>query len=108
MSEEGQALCFMAGANSIFAGDKLLTTPNPEFNNDLALFNKLGLVPMKAYKKGDKPKINEAYKEGPESKEKIKWSRPGHKIERNEQAKQKSKEAKKDFQPRKVSSVKEL
>lgn len=108
MSEEGQALCFMAGANSIFAGDKLLTTPNPEFNNDLALFNKLGLVPMKAYKKGDKPKINEVYKEGPESKEKIKWSRPGHKIERNEQAKQKSKEAKKDFQPRKVSSVKEL
>ncbi|PCH91033.1 MAG: biotin synthase BioB, partial [Bacteroidetes bacterium] len=32
MSDEGQALCFMAGANSIFAGDKLLTTPNPDFN----------------------------------------------------------------------------
>ena len=102
MSDEGQALCFMAGANSIFAGDKLLTTPNPEFNNDLALFDKLGLVPMKAYKKGDKPKINEAYKEAPESKEKIKWSRPEHKIERNEEAKQKGKEV------RKVTSVKEL
>ena len=51
MSDEGQALCFMAGANSIFAGDKLLTTPNPDFNGDLDLFNKLGLVPMKAYKR---------------------------------------------------------
>eukprot|EP00611_Tribonema_gayanum_P012041 TRINITY_DN2253_c0_g1_i11.p2 TRINITY_DN2253_c0_g1~~TRINITY_DN2253_c0_g1_i11.p2 ORF type:complete len:356 (-),score=136.45 TRINITY_DN2253_c0_g1_i11:455-1522(-) len=43
-SEGEQALMFMAGANSIFNGDKLLTTPNPEFNADTALFNKLGLV----------------------------------------------------------------
>lgn len=108
MSDEGQALCFMAGANSIFAGDKLLTTPNPDFNGDLALFDKLGLVPMKAYKKGDKPKVNEAYKEKPVSKEKVKWTRPGHLIERNEEAKAKSKEIRKSFRPRKVSSVKKL
>ena len=50
MSTEGQALCFMAGANSIFAGDKLLTTPNPEFSEDAQMFNTLGLKPMKAFK----------------------------------------------------------
>ncbi|MES2630270.1 MAG: biotin synthase BioB [Bacteroidota bacterium] len=43
MSEEGQAFCFMAGANSIFAGDKLLTTPNPSEDQDMKLFAKLGL-----------------------------------------------------------------
>ena len=46
MSEELQALCFMAGANSIFYGDKLLTTGNPEFARDQALFNKLDLRPV--------------------------------------------------------------
>ena len=45
MSMEGQALCFMAGANSIFAGDTLLTAPNPEFNEDMEMFDILGLVP---------------------------------------------------------------
>ena len=98
----------MAGANSIFAGDKLLTTPNPDFNGDLDLFNKLGLVPMKAYKKGDKPEIKDSYKNRPESTEKIKWSRPSHKIERNEQAKEKGKAIRKGFKPRKVVSVKKL
>ena len=49
MSAEGQALCFMAGANSIFAGDKLLTTPNPDFNEDMELFEILGLKPKKAF-----------------------------------------------------------
>lgn len=44
MSEELQALCFLAGANSIFYGDTLLTTPNPEQNEDLELFDKLGIV----------------------------------------------------------------
>jgi biotin synthase len=44
MSEEMQALCFLAGANSIFYGDTLLTTPNPEENTDMALFDKLGIV----------------------------------------------------------------
>lgn len=43
MSEELQAMCFMAGASSIFYGEQLLTTPNPENNKDLALFKKLGL-----------------------------------------------------------------
>jgi len=46
MSDETQALCFMAGANSIFYGPKLLTTPNPVADTDRALFAKLGLVPM--------------------------------------------------------------
>ncbi len=43
MSEEAQALCFLSGANSIFFGDKLLTTPNPEPKNDARLLAKLGL-----------------------------------------------------------------
>jgi biotin synthase len=47
MSEETQALCFLAGANSIFYGPKLLTTPNPERGRDLELMDKLGLVPMR-------------------------------------------------------------
>ena len=46
MSEEAQALCFMAGANSIFYGPKLLTTPNPLAHSDQRLFRKLGLSPM--------------------------------------------------------------
>jgi len=41
-----QALCFIAGANSIFYGEKLLTTPNPETGSDMALFETLGLQPM--------------------------------------------------------------
>lgn len=45
MSEEAQALCFMAGANSIFYGEKLLTTPNPIANQDMELFAKLGIKP---------------------------------------------------------------
>lgn len=45
MSDELQALCFFAGANSIFYGEKLLTTPNPEQNHDLALFDRLGIQP---------------------------------------------------------------
>lgn len=43
MSEETQTLCFMAGANSVFYGCKLLTTPNPEEDKDMQLFNKLGI-----------------------------------------------------------------
>src|SRR5438034_745156 len=46
MSDETQALCFLAGANSIFYGPKLLTTPNPDRDRDLRLMHKLGLVPM--------------------------------------------------------------
>jgi biotin synthase len=46
MSDETQALCFLAGANSIFVGTKLLTTPNPEANHDERLFEKLGVSAM--------------------------------------------------------------
>ncbi|MGO4776339.1 biotin synthase BioB, partial [Lysobacter sp. 2RAB21] len=46
MSDELQALCFLAGANSIFYGEKLLTTGNPDTERDLALFDRLGLKPM--------------------------------------------------------------
>jgi biotin synthase len=45
-----QALCFMAGANSIFAGEKLLTTPNPDFDTDMQMFRMLGLTPRRAFK----------------------------------------------------------
>ncbi len=43
LTAEAQALCFLAGANSIFAGDKLLTTPNPSLDEDTALMDRLGL-----------------------------------------------------------------
>jgi hypothetical protein len=45
MSPETQALAFFAGANSIFYGEKLLTTPNPEASDDMALLERLGLSP---------------------------------------------------------------
>ena len=47
MSDEAQALCFLAGANSIFTGEKLLTTPNPGTTHDDALLEKLGMVKMR-------------------------------------------------------------
>jgi len=50
MTLEEQALCFMAGANSIFAGDKLLTTPNPAYVQDQEMFQVLQLKPRKAHK----------------------------------------------------------
>lgn len=50
MNVEEQALCFMAGANSIFAGDKLLTTPNPEYVEDKKMFQQLQLKPREAFK----------------------------------------------------------
>ncbi|GAA4299955.1 MULTISPECIES: biotin synthase BioB [Hymenobacteraceae] len=50
MSTVEQAMCFLAGANSIFSGDKLLTTPNPGFNDDQAMFQLLGLTPRKSFK----------------------------------------------------------
>lgn len=51
MSIADQTLCFLAGANSIFAGEKLLTTPNPSVDQDKEMFGILGLVPMEAFKK---------------------------------------------------------
>lgn len=59
MSIAEQALCFMAGANSIFAGDKLLTTPNPSFDEDNAMFQLLGLKPRAAFKE-EKQYLREA------------------------------------------------
>jgi biotin synthase len=50
MSLEGQALCFLAGANSIFTGEKLLTTPNPEFDADMEMFRIFGLEPRAPFK----------------------------------------------------------
>lgn len=49
MSDETQALCFMAGANSIFVGEALLTTANPAMDKDNELFDRLGLKPMAAH-----------------------------------------------------------
>lgn len=91
MSREGQAMCFFAGANSIFAGDKLLTTPNPDVSEDMEMFKELGLNPQKAFEKKAQPQSLSAE----ESKfqnlgEKPKWSRPGHKIEKNLQAQEKA------------------
>ena len=48
MSDETQALCFFAGANSIFVGDTLLTADNPGEDSDAVLFDKLGLRPTRA------------------------------------------------------------
>lgn len=53
MSDELQALCFLAGANSIFYGEKLLTTGNPDTERDMALFDRLGLRPMPVVEQGD-------------------------------------------------------
>ena len=90
MTREGQALCFFAGANSIFAGDKLLTTPNPDVNEDMEMFKQLGLIPQKPFIKVSQPQTVEAADSQFASLgEKPKWSRPGHTIERNELAKEK-------------------
>ncbi len=87
MSQEGQAMCFLAGANSIFAGDKLLTTPNPSNNEDTKMFELLGMKTQKPFIKHPKPKTIEAK----ESKlqdlgERPKWTKPKHTIEKNKKA----------------------
>jgi biotin synthase len=92
MSREGQAMCFFAGANSIFAGDKLLTTPNPDVNEDMKMFKLLGLNPQKPFTKKAQPQSVEASdSEYQALGEKPKWTRPTHKIDRNEAAKQNGK-----------------
>ena len=57
MNTEEQALCFLAGANSIFAGDKLLTTPNPGEDLDHQLFQTLNIRPRKAFKDSTQPAV---------------------------------------------------
>lgn len=92
MNTEGQALCFFAGANSIFAGDKLLTTPNPDVDEDMKMFELLGLKPQKPFIKLMQPKTVEAVDSVYESLgEKPRWTRPEHKIERNLEASIKNK-----------------
>ena len=58
MSEEMQSLCFLAGANSIFYGEKLLTTGNQEASNDQKLFEKLGLRPMQSSTPSSRRMVN--------------------------------------------------
>ena len=90
MSREGQAMCFFAGANSIFAGDKLLTTPNPDVNEDMEMFRELGLNPQKPFVKKAQPETVDAENSKYQALgEKPKWTRPGHVIERNLAAQQK-------------------
>lgn len=91
MSHEAQALCFFAGASSIFAGDKLLTTPNPDFNDDAELFKILGLSTKKPFQDGEQPSSN--FDEGVEKSKKI----------REEKESRKSEKKKTDFEPRKVT-----
>ncbi|WP_394128258.1 biotin synthase BioB [Vibrio hepatarius] len=59
MNEQMQALCFMAGANSVFYGCKLLTTPNPSEDKDMQLFNKLGINSQEVSQKPDEIEENE-------------------------------------------------
>jgi biotin synthase len=97
MNMEAQALCFLAGAGSIFAGDKLLTTPNPDFNEDKEMFAILGLIPKEPFKDSEQP-----------------VSLPDEKIEdrkRNEALRTKELEAARTqamengFEPRKIKTV---
>lgn len=60
MNEQMQALCFLAGANSIFYGEKLLTTANPETNKDMQLFAKLGIRPEQRHQQHSEQQHQEA------------------------------------------------
>ena len=95
MSMEAQALCFMGGASSIFAGDKLLTTPNPEFNEDKEMFAILGLIPKEAFQDGEKPVT--------QPDEKIIARKQKEADRAAELAEAKSKPKDPNFEPRKVS-----
>src|ERR1700749_1281417 len=59
MSTVEQAMCFMAGAKPIFSVVQLLTTPNPSFDEDMAMFELLGLTPRKAFKNGRPGKVED-------------------------------------------------
>lgn len=92
MSNEAQALCFFAGASSIFAGDKLLTTPNPEYNEDKALFNILGMKTKEPFQDGDQPETK--------MDEKVEKAKKVRK-EKAEKVQTKAEKAS-DFEPRKI------
>jgi len=84
MSQEGQALCFLVGAGSIFAGEKLLTTPNPDVDDDMRLFAELGLEPRAPFSGSTPPEIQDDPNEDTaQPPEKPRWSRPGHTIPAN-------------------------
>lgn len=99
MSMEAQAMCFMAGANSIFAGDKLLTTPNPEFNEDAQMFQILGLTPKEPFKDGEQPVSM------PDEKIEMKKIQQAKREQELKEAREKAKAE--GFQPRKVSVTEE-
>jgi biotin synthase len=93
MSHESQALCFFSGASSIFAGEKLLTTPNPAFNEDKALFEILGLTAKSPFQDGEQPETL--------VDEKVEKSKQ---VRAEKEARIKAKgTVKSGFQPRKVS-----
>ena len=98
MSTEAQALCFMAGASSIFAGEKLLTTPNPGEDRDAEMFRLLGLTPTE--KKKDNTGKFKIRRSIVEQEENQKWSRPGHLIARNMKAAEAAKELRKELRDR--------
>ena len=94
MSTEAQALCFMAGASSIFTGEKLLTTPNPGEDKDSEMFSILGLIPTENTKENsDKFKIRKPVLKNDTA---VKWTRPGHTIERNVKATKQAKALRKN------------
>lgn len=62
MNMEEQALCFMAGANSVFTGEKLLTTCNNDLNEDMEMFDILGLKPREAFKSAKKEHLPDSTK----------------------------------------------
>ena len=68
-STQDQALCFLAGANSIFSGEKLLTTPNPEFNEDRELFSLLGLKETPAFESSQREKKQTAFESSQREKD---------------------------------------
>lgn len=83
MNEQMQALCFMAGANSIFYGCKLLTTPNPEESVDQRLFRKLGISPAKSSYQHDNDTTNDllnAWGLGEETENPKEQEKPKRKI----------------------------
>ena len=67
LSEEGQTLCFFAGANSIFYGDKLLTAKNPAVEKDLALIDKLGMTPQQPNRKQTPPNSDDTRPREPQT-----------------------------------------
>jgi biotin synthase len=97
MNLEAQALCFLAGAGSIFAGDKLLTTPNPEFNEDKEMFEILGLIPKQSFADGEQPV---SYPDPLIEERKLKEAEREAQLKA---AREKAEQA--GFEPRKVTSV---